>query len=56
MTDIYVSEHLPFGLTQTWSLATEVAFYVALPLVMASRSAAAGWPAPVGAVLAVLSS
>jgi peptidoglycan/LPS O-acetylase OafA/YrhL len=34
MTDIYVSDRLPFGLTQTWSLATEVAFYVALPLIM----------------------
>jgi peptidoglycan/LPS O-acetylase OafA/YrhL len=34
MTDIYASDRLPYGLTQTWSLATEVAFYVVLPLVM----------------------
>lgn len=34
MTDIYVSDTLPYGLTQTWSLATEVAFYLALPLIM----------------------
>lgn len=35
MGDIYVSEQLPTGITQTWSLATEVAFYVALPPLMA---------------------
>jgi peptidoglycan/LPS O-acetylase OafA/YrhL len=34
MTDIYLSDALPFGLTQTWSLATEVAFYLVLPLLM----------------------
>lgn len=34
MTDIYVSDALPFGLTQTWSLATELAFYAVLPLLM----------------------
>lgn len=34
MTDIYLSRSMPFGLTQTWSLATEVAFYLALPLLM----------------------
>ncbi|MBD8869682.1 acyltransferase family protein [Nocardioides donggukensis] len=34
MTDIYVSSGPPPGLTQTWSLATEVAFYVTLPLLM----------------------
>ena len=28
MTDTYVSEHCPLGLTHMWSLATEVAFYV----------------------------
>ena len=30
-TQIYGSGHLLHGLTQTWSLATEVAFYLALP-------------------------
>lgn len=34
LTDIYVRDVLPAGLTQMWSLATEVAFYVALPLLM----------------------
>lgn len=34
LTDIYVRERLPAGLTQMWSLATEVAFYVVLPLLM----------------------
>ncbi len=34
LTDIYVADQLPEGFTQTWSLATEVAFYLALPLVM----------------------
>ncbi|MDN5894856.1 MAG: acyltransferase [Nocardioides sp.] len=34
MTDIYVRDTLPAGLTQMWSLATEVAFYVALPAIM----------------------
>jgi peptidoglycan/LPS O-acetylase OafA/YrhL len=34
MTNIYFSEPLPYGLTQTWSLATEVAFYLVLPLLM----------------------
>jgi peptidoglycan/LPS O-acetylase OafA/YrhL len=34
MTGIYFSPPLPFGLTQTWSLATEVAFYLVLPLLM----------------------
>lgn len=32
-TQIYGSGHLLHGLTQTWSLATEVAFYLALPWV-----------------------
>jgi peptidoglycan/LPS O-acetylase OafA/YrhL len=31
-TQIYVSEHSTQGLTQMWSLATEVAFYLLLPL------------------------
>ena len=30
---IYFGEKLPDGLTQMWSLATEVAFYLALPLI-----------------------
>lgn len=34
MSDIYVSDALPYGLTQTWSLATELAFYAVLPLLM----------------------
>jgi peptidoglycan/LPS O-acetylase OafA/YrhL len=34
LTDIYLSDQVPHGITQTWSLATEVAFYVTLPVVM----------------------
>lgn len=34
LTNIYLDDRLPAGLTQMWSLATEVAFYVALPAVM----------------------
>jgi peptidoglycan/LPS O-acetylase OafA/YrhL len=34
LADIYVDDHLPAGLTQMWSLATEVAFYLVLPLLM----------------------
>jgi peptidoglycan/LPS O-acetylase OafA/YrhL len=34
LTNIYVSPGPPAGLTQMWSLATEVAFYVMLPLFM----------------------
>ncbi|WP_224273962.1 acyltransferase family protein [Nocardioides lacusdianchii] len=34
LADIYVDDQLPDGLTQIWSLATEVAFYLALPVVM----------------------
>lgn len=34
LTDIYMRDVLPSGLTQMWSLATEVAFYVVLPLLM----------------------
>ncbi len=44
-TQIYGSGHLAHGLTQTWSLATEVAFYLCLPLfaalLLGRRSA--GW-------------
>ncbi len=32
MSGIYTSERLPWGFTQTWSLTTEVTFYLALPL------------------------
>ncbi|QIK76294.1 acyltransferase family protein [Nocardioides piscis] len=34
MGDIYVSDSLRFGQTQMWSLATEVSFYIVLPLLM----------------------
>lgn len=34
LTDIYVHSALPYGLTQTWTLVTEVAFYVVLPGLM----------------------
>lgn len=35
LANVYTDERLPDGLTQMWSLSTEVAFYVALPLLMA---------------------
>lgn len=35
LADIYVEPQLPAGLTQMWSLSTEVAFYLILPMVMA---------------------
>ena len=34
MGNIYLDDQLPDGLTQMWSLATEVAFYVVLPAIM----------------------
>lgn len=34
MANTYVDDSLPDGLTQMWSLATEVAFYAVLPLLM----------------------
>lgn len=34
MTDIYFNDGPPHGLTHTWSLATEVSFYVLLPVLM----------------------
>jgi peptidoglycan/LPS O-acetylase OafA/YrhL len=34
LLDTYVHDSLPDGLTQMWSLGTEVAFYAVLPLVM----------------------
>lgn len=35
LVDLYFAENLPQGLTQMWSLTTEVAFYLVLPLLMA---------------------
>lgn len=42
LTQVYVDGTLPVGLTQMWSLATEVTFYLALPLLgrLAGRSLA----------------
>lgn len=61
MLDLYLDDALPDGLTQMWSLGTEVAFYVALPLVMwfatapgTSRLRAARRLAVVVAVLVLL--
>ncbi len=34
LTDTYVNETLPYGLTHMWSLGAEVAFYATLPLLM----------------------
>lgn len=34
LTDLYLADSIPAGITQTWSLATEVAFYALLPLLM----------------------
>ena len=34
LSNIYLDDHLPDGLTQMWSLATEVAFYLLLPGIM----------------------
>ena len=34
LTDLYFADHMPAGLTQMWSLATELAFYLLLPLLM----------------------
>ena len=54
MTNLYVDDHLPHGLTQMWSLATEVAFYLVLPALMwvvlsrrrdAQPSSGVIWPA-----------
>lgn len=35
LTELYLEDGLPAGLTHLWSLATEIAFYVALPIIMA---------------------
>src|SRR5687767_575743 len=56
-THTYGSGHFVQGLTQTWSLATEVAFYLALPLLapLLLGRAASGWrPARILARLAGL--
>lgn len=34
LVDLYTSDNLPHGLTQMWSLTTEVSFYLALPVIM----------------------
>ncbi|NYG57914.1 peptidoglycan/LPS O-acetylase OafA/YrhL [Nocardioides daedukensis] len=34
MADSYLNNHLPHGLTQMWSLAVELAFYLILPIIM----------------------
>lgn len=55
MLDIYVGDHLPAGLSQMWSLATEVAFYVVLPLLMLLLIPRRGPARPAGtAVLVVM--
>ena len=58
LTNIYVDDQLPEGLTQMWSLATEVAFYVVLPAVMwlalSRRRDGARRTSRLGAVVALL--
>ena len=58
LTSIYTPNDLPQGLTQMWSLATEVAFYTLLPLLMAvvARTACRNtWrPAPIFGLIALL--
>lgn len=34
LTDLYFSDQIPHGITQMWSLATEAAFYLVLPVLM----------------------
>lgn len=49
MTELYVDGLLPAGLTQMWSLTTEVAFYLVLPglmVVLARTACRSGWSAP----------
>ena len=52
MLNTFVDPTLPYGLTHMWSLAVEVTFYLALPLIMV---AAVGRTLRVWRVLAVLS-
>jgi peptidoglycan/LPS O-acetylase OafA/YrhL len=40
LADVYVHPHLPQGLTQMWSLAVEVSFYLVLPLLMVAVTGA----------------
>ena len=55
LTDIYLRDVLPAGLTQMWSLATEVAFYLVLPLLMlVAIGRRRGHRLPVGRMLTVL--
>jgi peptidoglycan/LPS O-acetylase OafA/YrhL len=54
LTDIYVRDVLAAGLTQMWSLATEVAFYLVLPLLMLAAIGRRRHRLPVGRVLVVL--
>lgn len=57
LADIYVDLELPAGLTQMWSLATELAFYAALPLLMLlalGRRPRRLSPGRVGAVIVAL--
>lgn len=45
-TQIYAFDQLPFGLTQMWSLSTEIAFYLLLPLfawLIARSASRRGW-------------
>lgn len=53
LTDIYVADAVPAGITQTWSLATEVAFYIALPALMFVWSRATGGRRSDAAVVAL---
>jgi peptidoglycan/LPS O-acetylase OafA/YrhL len=58
LSNIYVDDHLPDGLTQMWSLAVEVAFYVVLPgimwLALSRRRRGTPSSSRLGVVLAVL--
>lgn len=51
---LYTEDRLPPGLTQMWSLATEVAFYAALPLVMLAALGRRPQRVPAGRLLVVL--
>jgi peptidoglycan/LPS O-acetylase OafA/YrhL len=60
LTDIYLTGALPQGLTQMWSLAVEVSFYIALPFFalavgrLSTRARGGGWFGVQLAALAVL--
>ncbi len=56
LTQLYIPLTLTAGLTQMWSLAVEVAFYVALPVIAAAMRRVPGWwRAPVLMSLGVIS-